>query len=77
MPWRSQRVAPNAAYRYAIWGPLHLLTQVDGTGLAKNARARNVIGYLTGSQAPPLGTDFIRVEVQQHVVPPCAMKAQR
>jgi hypothetical protein len=63
--------------RYAIWGPLHLLTQVDGTGLAKNARARNVIGYLTGSQAPPLGTDFIRVEVQQHVVPPCAMKVQR
>lgn len=63
--------------RYAIWGPMHLLTQVDGSGLAKNARARDLIAYLTGSEPPPLGVDLIRTAVAQHVVPPCAMKVQR
>ncbi len=63
--------------RYAIWGPLHLFTQVDGTGLAKNPRARDLIGYLSGSEPPPLGVELIRTAVRQHVVPPCAMKVQR
>lgn len=63
--------------RYAIWGPLHLFTRVDGTGLAKNPRARDLIGYLSGSEPPPLGVELIRTAVRQHVIPPCAMKVQR
>jgi hypothetical protein len=63
--------------RYAIWGPMHLLTQVDGSGLAKNPYARDLIAYLTGSAAPPLGLNLIRTFVAQHVVPPCAMTVQR
>jgi hypothetical protein len=63
--------------RYAIWGPLHLFSQVDGTGLAKNPRARDLIGYLSGSEPPPLGVELIRTAVRQHVIPPCAMKVQR
>ena len=63
--------------RYAIWGPLHLFTRVDGTGLAQNPRARDLIGYLSGSEPPPLGVELIRTAVRQHVVPPCAMKVQR
>ena len=27
--------------RYAIWGPLHLLSQVDSSGLAKKPRSNN------------------------------------
>ncbi len=64
--------------RYAIWGPLHLLTQIDaGSGFAKKQEARDLIAYLTGTEPPPLGVDLIRTEVGLHVVPPCAMKVQR
>jgi len=64
--------------RYAIWGPLHLFTQVDaGSGLAKKQEARDIIAYLTGTEPPPLGVDLIRTEVGLHIVPPCAMKVQR
>jgi hypothetical protein len=63
--------------RYAIWGPIHLFTQIDGTGLAKNLQARKLIAYLTGQTPPPQGTNLIRLEANAHVVPPCAMKVQR
>jgi hypothetical protein len=62
---------------YAIWGPMHLFTLVDGTGLAANARARNLIAYLIGSQTPPLGVNLIGIEANAHVVPPCAMNVTR
>ena len=48
--------------RYALWGPIHLLTLVDGTGLAANTRARNLIAYLIGSQTPPLGVNLLSIE---------------
>ncbi len=63
--------------RYAIWGPIHLLAQVDQTGLATNLRARDLVAYLQGSQPPPLGVDLIRIEVNVDVVPPCAMNVTR
>jgi hypothetical protein len=64
--------------RYAIWGPIHLLTQVDlASGFAVNQQARDLIAYLTGTQPPPLGVDLIREEVALHIVPPCAMKVAR
>jgi hypothetical protein len=64
--------------RYAIWGPIHLLTQVDtASGFAKKQEAKDLIAYLTGTEPPPLGVDLIRIEVALHVVPPCAMKVQR
>jgi hypothetical protein len=63
--------------RYAIWGPMHLFSQVDASGLAKNERARDLVAYLQGTRPPPLGANLIRTEVQAHVVPPCAMTVQR
>jgi hypothetical protein len=63
--------------RYAIWGPIHLLSTVDGSGFATKPEARDLIAYLTGTQQPPLGVDLIRAEVALHIVPPCAMKVQR
>lgn len=63
--------------RYAIWGPIHLLSQVDTSGLASNLRARDLIAYLQGSQPPPLGVDLIGIEVGVNYVPPCAMNVTR
>lgn len=63
--------------KYAIWGPMHLFTRVDGTGLATNTRARNLLAYLTGLQPPPLGVNLIGIEANIHVVPPCAMNVTR
>ncbi len=63
--------------RYAIWGPMHLFTRVDGSGLASNPLARNLLAYLTGLQAPPLGVNLIGIEANTHVVPPCAMNVTR
>jgi ABC-type phosphate transport system substrate-binding protein len=63
--------------RYAIWGPIHLITQVDSSGLAKKQEARDFISYLLGTVPAPLGVDLIQLESTLHVVPPCAMKVQR
>jgi hypothetical protein len=54
-----------------------MFTQVDATGLAQNPLARNLIAYLTGVQAPPLGVNLIGIEANVHVVPPCAMNVTR
>lgn len=62
---------------YAIWGPMHLFTQTDASGLAKNANARNLISYLTGVLPPPLGVNLLSIEAHAHVVPPCAMNVTR
>ena len=63
--------------RYAIWGPIHLFTRVDSTGLAQNTQARALIAYLIGSQAPPLGVNLLGIEANAAVVPPCAMNVTR
>ncbi|CAN5347138.1 hypothetical protein BH09MYX1_BH09MYX1_39700 [soil metagenome] len=63
--------------RYALWGPLHFFSSVDGSGLASKQEVRDLISYIQGSQPPPLGLNLIRLEANIHVVPPCAMKVQR
>jgi ABC-type phosphate transport system substrate-binding protein len=62
---------------YAIWGPLHLLSKLNGQGYPVKASARDVIGYLTGTKPPPGGLDLIALEAQGHVVPQCAMRVSR
>jgi ABC-type phosphate transport system substrate-binding protein len=63
--------------RYALWGPLHLLTRLGGSGYPSNANAADAIGYLTGTKTPPAGLDLIVLEAQKHVVPQCAMRVKR
>jgi ABC-type phosphate transport system substrate-binding protein len=63
--------------RYLLWGPLHLLTRLNGSGYPVNTAAGDVIGYVTGTKTPPAGLDLIALEAQKHVVPPCAMKVRR
>ena len=63
--------------RYPIWGPLHLFTRVNASGYPANARAGEVIGYLSGTRPAPAGLDLIKIEAQRHAVPQCAMRVMR
>jgi len=62
---------------YAIWGPLHLLTRLNGSGFPVKPAAADVIGYLAGTKTAGDGLDLIALEAQRHVVPQCAMRVKR
>jgi hypothetical protein len=62
---------------YIIWGPMHFLTTVDDKQHPRNPLAGDVIAYITGTKAPPVGLDLIYLEAQRHVVPQCAMRVSR
>ena len=42
-----------------------------------NAKAGEVIGYLSGTRPAPAGLDLIKIEAQRHAVPQCAMRVMR
>ena len=52
---------------YPIWGPLHLLIRLNGTGYPANAKAGEVVGYITGSRPTPAGIDLVKIEAQSKV----------
>jgi hypothetical protein len=66
---------------YPIWGPLHLLYNVDAKGDPQNAAIRqlliDVVGYLSGAKALPNGVTLIDVYAQSGLVPECAMRVAR
>jgi hypothetical protein len=62
---------------YAIWGPLHMLTHLNGSGFPIKANVADVIGYMTGTKPAPPGLDLIQLEAERHVIPPCAMRVKR
>jgi hypothetical protein len=65
--------------RYAIWGPLHLLTAVDGSGNPTSAGAATLIKTLTLDTT--LTTDqtqtVIQADANAYVIPQCAMQVSR
>ena len=63
--------------RYPIWGPLHLFTRMNASGVPQNAKAGEVIGYLSGTRPPPAGLDLVKLEAQRHAIPQCAMRVRR
>jgi len=65
--------------RYDIWGPIHLVTAVDGTGTPTNAQAATLIQNLTlASTLTTAETQtVIGVDANAHVVPQCAMQVSR
>jgi len=63
--------------KYPIWGPLHLFTRVNASGYPANAKAGEVVGYLSGTRPAPAGLDLIKIEAQHHAVPQCAMRVMR
>jgi hypothetical protein len=62
---------------YAVWGPLHLLTKLDGMGYPINKSAGDVVAYLTGTKSPPGGFDLISLLAGANIVPACAMQVRR
>jgi hypothetical protein len=62
---------------YAIWGPMHFLTRIDGNGIALKRSAAEAIGYLAGTKTAPAELDLVAFEAQHHVVSPCAMRVKR
>jgi ABC-type phosphate transport system substrate-binding protein len=62
---------------YAIWGPLHLLTRLNGSGFPVKPAAAEVIGYLAGTKTAGDSLDLIALEARRHVVPQCAMRVKR
>lgn len=62
---------------YAIWGPLHLLTKLDGMGYPINKSAGDVVAYLTGTKIAPGGFDLIALLAGASIVPACAMQVRR
>jgi ABC-type phosphate transport system substrate-binding protein len=63
--------------QYPIWGPLHFLIRLNGSGYPANPRAGEIAGYLAGTRPTPAGLDLINVAAQRHVVPQCAMRVKR
>jgi len=62
---------------YAVWGPLHLLTKLDGMGYPINKSAGDVVSYLTGTKLAPGGFDLIALLAAANIVPACAMQVRR
>ena len=60
---------------YPVWGPLHVIAKVDGTGVPTSAGAKALIDFLSNKDV----TDHsvLDVEIGAHVVPLCAMNVTR
>lgn len=64
--------------RYDIWGPLHLVTPVDGTGTPTNAQAATIIDMITASGLTDTQLQtVIQADANAHVIPQCAMQVSR
>ncbi len=62
---------------YALWGPVHLSTKLDGGGFPLKQNAKRIIDTLTGSSPAPKGLDLIETEALNSLVPTCAMHVAR
>ncbi len=64
--------------RYDIWGPIHLVTAVDGSGNPSNANVATIINTITanGLTDAQLQT-VIKADANAHVIPQCAMQVSR
>jgi hypothetical protein len=61
---------------YSIFGPLHMLTHVNMSGVPVNNDAATVLNAITGV-APPSGVDIIDLYAKHSLIPQCAMKVTR
>jgi ABC-type phosphate transport system substrate-binding protein len=62
--------------RYAIWGPSHLFTKVDGGG-NPTALANKVISYLRKSNTDDDTASLTTIVQKANLIPQCAMKVTR
>ncbi len=61
---------------YSNFGPLHMLTHVNNSGVPTNADAATVLNAVTGV-APPTGVDIIDLYAKHSIIPECAMRVSR
>lgn len=61
---------------YAIQGPVHMFTKVNGSGVPTNADAKKFIDYMTGAVIPT-SFDLVHLESTLSIVPDCAMRVTR
>lgn len=62
--------------RYAVWGPLHMLTKIGNDKKPSNAVAADVIAYVQGDKTLE-GVDMLALQATTNVVPQCAMQVSR
>lgn len=62
---------------YPLWGPLHLLTQVDALGYPIDPDTKDVVAYVTGTKDVAMGFDLISLLQEASIIPSCAMTVQR
>jgi ABC-type phosphate transport system substrate-binding protein len=64
---------------YSVWGPLHMLIQVNSTtGVALTPAAKTFVDWVQGTPttpAPPF--DYLDIEIGAGIVPACAMTVSR
>ncbi|MGD0528978.1 MAG: hypothetical protein ABSE49_27820 [Polyangiaceae bacterium] len=64
--------------RYDIWGPIHMVAAVDGSGNPTNAQALTILNQLTmNGTSDTLNETTIQVDANAHVIPQCAMQVSR
>jgi ABC-type phosphate transport system substrate-binding protein len=70
--------------RYAIWGPLHFIVPVDGTGTPTNSKVATLLKYFAAVGPNPDATLtaadkklMIDAEANAFTIPWCAMQVQR
>jgi hypothetical protein len=61
---------------YFPWGYEHFFAQVNGSGVATDAKAANIIGILTGTRVDP-NFDYVQVDGKAGTIPLCAMSVQK
>jgi len=70
--------------RYAIWGPVHMITKVDTSSVPTSANVATILKYFASVGTTPDATltdtqkkDMITAEANAFTVPWCAMQVQR
>ena len=62
---------------YALWGPIHFFTNVDGSGSPVSHEVQRILNYITGTLPAPGGLDLVQIEALANLVPECAMRVKR
>ncbi|MEO7093971.1 MAG: hypothetical protein ABI175_12020, partial [Polyangiales bacterium] len=60
---------------YALWGPLSMVTRVDGGGNPSTNVSR-FMNVVNGVETVP-GVEIIALYAERHIIPPCAMSVTR
>jgi len=61
---------------YQVWGPVHMLAKVNGSNVATNPKAKQILDILLGN-VTVAGVDPVQAEIDNNTVPQCAMNVER